>query len=499
VVQEQVRDFPEQLRREKAALGDQVEGLHARAVAAFVQSSVQHEHRLQQETRRAEAVESQLQAVQDECRHLESQLRSSNDSLLALQSQLSRSEGEWRQEFDAVQQQLEQQVSQAESLNRQLQAQAARADEATARSRQAEAEVQQKAAVGAQVEELHARAVASFVESSVQLEKRLQLESQRADVAATDAKQANQQSEALRVKAEQLQQQLSQEQRRASDAQVAVMQAEELRASLTTECARKLSLKDDENRFLQGRCGELEQNVRKLTEEFEAYVQEITEQVAHQMSVQDGFVSYIQAFASPDTSVSDEASYLGSGVAACGDRVLLDMDEALARLLKSGTEPSSQAHALWLQLCSNSASPGSAPLRVCVNWLMQQDAAAAFGLPAFQRPAIDLALATLNAHVTFQDFKLLVVGCVAASHSLSRFFGISGSSLTISRAQFKQNMRSFGLRRLNSEAACDEALNAMDTDGSGTISFRRFDEWFSREKTTDITRELLERSPSGKF
>ena len=494
-----MRDFPEQLRREKAALGAQVEELHARAVSAFVGKSIDLEKHVQAEARRAEAAESQLQAVQDECRHLESQLRSSNDSLLALQSQLSRSEGEWRQEFDAVQQQLEEQVSQAESLNRQLQAQAARADEATARSRQLEAEVQQKAAVGAQVEELHARAVVSFVESSVQLEKRLQLESQRADVAATDAKQANQQSEALRVKAEQLQQQLSQEQRRASDAQVAVMQAEELRASLTTECARKLSLKDDENRFLQGRCGELEQNVRKLTEEFEAYVQEITEQVAHQMSVQDGFVSYIQAFASPDTSVSDEVSYLGSGVAACGDRVLLDMDEALARLLKSGTEPSSQAHALWLQLCSNSASPGSAPLRVCVNWLVQQDAAAAFGLPAFQRPAIDLALATLNAHVTFQDFKLLVVGCVAASHSLSRFFGISGSSLTISRAQFKQNMRSFGLRRLNSEAACDEAFKAMDTDGSGTISFRRFDEWFSREKTTDITRELLERSPSGKF
>ena len=142
-LQEQVRDFPEQLRREKAALGVQVEELHARAVSAFVDKSIDLEKHVQAEARRAEAAESQLQALQDECRHLESQLRSSNDSLLALQSQLSRSEGEWRQEFDAVQQQLEQQVSQAESLNRQLQAQAARADEATARSRQAEAEVQQ--------------------------------------------------------------------------------------------------------------------------------------------------------------------------------------------------------------------------------------------------------------------------------------------------------------------------------------------------------------------
>ena len=347
--------------------------------------------------------------------------------------------------------------------------------------------------VGAQVEQLHSRAVAAFVESSVQLEKRLQLESQRADAAERNTKLANEQSEDHRLKAEQLQLQLAQEQRRASSAHVTLVQTEELRVSLTTEYARKLSLKDDENRTLQEQCTELQQNVRQLTEEYEAYVEEITEQVSHQMSVQDGFVSYIQAFASPDTSLSDpEPCYLGSSVVACSDRALLDMDEALVRLFKCEKQPSSQAEMIWLQLCSDSASPGSAPLCACVNWLMQHDAAAAFGLPVFQRPAVDLALAALNTHVTFQDFKMLAVGCIAASHSLSRFLGIiSGPSLSISRAQFKRNVRSFGLRRLSSDAACDEVLNAIFADGCETISFRQFDEWFAREKSTEITMQLL--------
>jgi len=142
-LQQQVREFPEQLRREKAAMSAQVEELHSRAVSSFADRSIDAEKRLQLETRRADAAESQLNAVQDEFRRLESQLSSSNDSVRALQSQLSQSESEWREEFDAVQQQLLEQVTEAESMSMQLQAQAARADEATARCRQAEAEVQQ--------------------------------------------------------------------------------------------------------------------------------------------------------------------------------------------------------------------------------------------------------------------------------------------------------------------------------------------------------------------
>jgi hypothetical protein len=135
-LQQQVREFPEQLRREKAAMSAQVEELHSRAVSSFADRSVDAEKRLQLETRRADAAESQLKVARD-------QLSSSNDSLHALQSQLSQSESEWREEFDAVQQQLLEQVAEAESMIMQLQAQAARADEATARCRQAEAEVQQ--------------------------------------------------------------------------------------------------------------------------------------------------------------------------------------------------------------------------------------------------------------------------------------------------------------------------------------------------------------------
>ena len=114
----------------------QVEELHSRAVSSFADRSIDAEKRLQLETRRADAAESQLKVARD-------QLSSSNDSLRALQSQLSQSESEWREEFDAVQQQLLEQVTEAESMSMQLQAQAARADEATARCRQAEAEVQQ--------------------------------------------------------------------------------------------------------------------------------------------------------------------------------------------------------------------------------------------------------------------------------------------------------------------------------------------------------------------
>jgi hypothetical protein len=123
---------------------------------------------------------------------------------------------------------------------------------------------------------------------------------------------------------------------------------------------------------------------------------------------------------------------------------------------------------------------------------MQHDAAAAFGLPVFQQPAVDMALAALNVHLNFQDFMMLIVRCVAASHSLSRFFSISGPSLVISRAQFKENMRWFGLKALKSEAVCDETFDAIDADRTGMISFRQFDEWYEPEKSSDIMAGILE-------
>ena len=386
-----MRDFPEQLRRERAAAGAQVEELHSRAVSAFADKSVDLEQRLQQEARRAEAVESELKAVRDRCSILESQLKSSGDSVLALQSQLSKSDGDGRREFDAIQLLLQEQASQAETLNKQLQAQTARADEATAKWREAEADIRQ--------------------------------------------------------------------------------------------CKQAMQLDAD-------RCNEQTAKLQMLSQEYEANLQEITEQVDHQMNVQDGFLSYLQAFSIPDHCTSDpQLSYLGSNVTACSDRELFDMDTALARLLKIEKQPqplSAIARMIWLRLCSDSPSPGAAPLRVCVKWLMQHDAAAAFGLPVFQQPAVDVALAALNVQLNFQDFLMLVVRCVAASHSFSRFLSVSGPSLVISRAQFKQNMRWFGLKVLSSEAVCDEAFNAMDDDGTGMISFRQFDEWYEPEKSSDL-------------
>ena len=120
-----------------------MEELHSRAVSAFADKSVDLEQRLQQEARRAEAVESELKAVRDRCSILESQLKSSGDSVLALQSQLSKSDGDGRREFDAIQLLLQEQASQAETLNKQLQAQTARADEATAKWREAESDIRQ--------------------------------------------------------------------------------------------------------------------------------------------------------------------------------------------------------------------------------------------------------------------------------------------------------------------------------------------------------------------
>ena len=140
-LEEQVRDFPEQLRRERAAVGAQVEELHTRAVSAFADKSVDLEKRLQQESRRAELAESELKVVRDHCRSLDGQLKSSSDSVFTLQSQLSKSDSEWRLEFDAIQQQLQQQGLQAATFSKELQAQTTRADEATAMLREAEADV----------------------------------------------------------------------------------------------------------------------------------------------------------------------------------------------------------------------------------------------------------------------------------------------------------------------------------------------------------------------
>ena len=142
-LEEQVRDFPEQLRRERAAVSAEAEELHSRAVSVFVDKSVDLEKRLQQEVQRSESAESELNAVRDRCSILESQLKSSGDSVLALQSQLSKSDSDWRREFDAIQQLLQEHASQAETLNKQLQAQSALADEATVKWREAEADTRQ--------------------------------------------------------------------------------------------------------------------------------------------------------------------------------------------------------------------------------------------------------------------------------------------------------------------------------------------------------------------
>ena len=137
-----MRDFPEQLRRERAAASAQVEELHSRAVSAFADKSVDLDRRMQHETRRADEAESELKVVRDQCRSLENQLQSSSNTVLTLQMQLSKTDGDWRLELDAMQQQLQELVSQVEARSRELQAEAARADAASAKWREAEAEVQ---------------------------------------------------------------------------------------------------------------------------------------------------------------------------------------------------------------------------------------------------------------------------------------------------------------------------------------------------------------------
>ncbi len=390
-----MRDFPEQLRRERAAASAEAEELHSRAAMSIVaQKCSDFEHRLQQERQQSATAESELNTVRDRCSILESQLKISGDSVLALQSQLSKSESAWRCEFDAIQQLLQEHASQAETLNKQLQAQSARADEATVKWREAEAD--------------------------------------------------------------------------------------------TRQCRQSMQLDAD-------RCKTLEDKIQSLSQEYEANLEEIMVQVDHQMNVQDGFLSYIQALAAPDPSDS-QPSYLGSSMAACSDRELFDMDEALGRLLKCENELqplSATARMIWLRLSSDSPSPGAAPLRLCVNWLMHHDAAAAFGLPVFQRPVVDLALAALNIDLNFQDFLMLVVRCVEASHSLSRFLSVSGPSLVISRAQFKQNMRLFGLKPQSSASDCDAVLDTIDVDRSGSISFCQYQEWYESQKNSDSDGEFL--------
>jgi predicted nucleic acid-binding Zn-ribbon protein len=143
VLEEQVRDFPEQLRRERSAASAQVEALHSRAVSAFADKSVDLDKRIQQEMRRADVAESELKAARDRCSSLESQLQGSSNSVLSLQMQLSKTDSDWRRELEAMQEQLQQLVSQADGMSGELQAKAALVDEATAKWRQAEAEVQQ--------------------------------------------------------------------------------------------------------------------------------------------------------------------------------------------------------------------------------------------------------------------------------------------------------------------------------------------------------------------
>ena len=139
-----MRDFPEQLRRERAAVSAEAEELHSRAAMSIVaQKCSDFERRLVIEKRLTQSVEIDLNAVRDRCSILESQLKSSGDSVLALQSQLSKSDSDWRREFDAIQQLLQEHASQAETLNKQLQAQSALADEATVKWREAEADTRQ--------------------------------------------------------------------------------------------------------------------------------------------------------------------------------------------------------------------------------------------------------------------------------------------------------------------------------------------------------------------
>jgi flagellar biosynthesis chaperone FliJ len=330
---------------------------------------------------------------------------------------------------------------------------------------------------------LHSRAVSAFADKSVDLEKRLQQECRRAESAESELK-------VVRDHCRSLEGQL-----KSSSDSVVTLQSQLSQAEADVRlCKHAMQLDDD-------RCNELEAKLRQLSHDHEVYVQEITEQVEAQMNVQDGFVSYIQALGSSGNSApNQDSAYLGSNVVPCSDRDLFEMDEALKRLLKDEKQAkpiSAAARIIWLQLCGGS-TPGTAELRVCVKWLMQHDISGALGLPVFQRPVVDLALAALSVRLNFQDFVMLAAGCVAASHSLSRFLSVSGPSLVISRAQFKQNVRWFGLKRLNTDASCDEAFDSIDCSGSGIISFRQFDEWYEREKCSDIVASLAS-NVSGEF
>jgi hypothetical protein len=408
MLEEQVRDFPEQLRRERSAASAQVEALHSRAVSAFADRSVDLDKRVQQEARRADVAESELKAARDRCSSLETQLKGVSNSALTLQVQLSKTDSDWRRELDAMQQRLRLFSSQVDSMSKELQTQTARADKAIAKLREAEDELQ------------HCRS--------------------------------------------------------------AIHQMSRDRDA----CC----------------CDEMQEKIRCLVAENEARLQEMSDQVDFQMNVQDGFLSYIQALSS---SPGSDVSYLGSSVVPCADRDLADMDEALSRILKTETQPqplSATARMIWLRLCSDSPSPDEAPLRVCIDWLIHHDAAGSFGLPAFQRPMVDLALASLNVRLNFKEFLDLLVSCVTASHSLSKFLMVSGPSLIISRAQFKQSCHLFGLKRLSSDGLCDEAFDEMDTHGNGMVSFHMFHEWFQHEQSSDTSQQRLltqlQQSSNGK-
>jgi hypothetical protein len=112
MLEAKVRSFPEQLRLERTAASAQVEALHSSAVAsAIFEKSAEFERQLRQEKLLTQQAESELKAALDRC--------------------------------DAMQQQLLQLTSQADAISGMMQAQAARADEATAKWREAEAAVQQ--------------------------------------------------------------------------------------------------------------------------------------------------------------------------------------------------------------------------------------------------------------------------------------------------------------------------------------------------------------------
>ncbi len=139
-----MRDFPEQLRRERAAASAEANDLNTRAASIiFAQKRSNSEHLLQQERQQTASAESKLNAVRDRYRILESQLNVSGHSVLTLQSQLSQSESAWRREVDAKQQLLQELASQDETLNNKLQAHSTRADDATMKWRDAEEDARQ--------------------------------------------------------------------------------------------------------------------------------------------------------------------------------------------------------------------------------------------------------------------------------------------------------------------------------------------------------------------